>query len=395
MHIKRFEAPTMAEALRQVRSEFGAEALVLSTRSVRKGRGIFGRLARPVVELTAAVDRVQRRAAEGGRREELAAARAERRPDASWRELRLSRALVEPLEEEVRDLRHLVQELTSSIPAGLSISQEIAELRALARNAAAAGAASVGREAAGFLAAGIAPRHAFGLGTEAAREATDGRIDPQLLRQTLARRLDRELSVARADDPPILMVVGPTGAGKTTTVAKVAARESLRRRDLSLLTTDAHRFGSLAALRSYATGLELPFDVAVSPEGLAEKVRALGRGRLFVDTAGRSPADRLAIAELVQMRDALGARGRVHLVVSATTKEVDLRAEIERYEPLSPDALVVTKVDESGDLGNIVNLLLDDRTPPLAWIATGQKVPEDLEVPDPESLAEQVLGVAA
>jgi len=393
MHIKRFEATTMAEALRQVRKEFGADALVLSTRSVHKSKGIFGRLARPVVEVTAAVDREVLRSpqgqASGGSRVPA------RRPDPTWQELRLSRALIEPLEAEVRDLRHLVEDLTSSIPTGLSVAQEIAELRSIARNAAASGAGVAGPESAGFLAAGLAPRHAFALGTEVAREMRGVRIEPQLLRRTLARRLDSQILLARADDSPILMVVGPTGVGKTTTVAKVAARESLGRKDLSLLTTDAHRFGSLAALRSFATGLALPFDVAVSAESLAEKVRNLGRGRLFVDTAGHSRSDRRAVPELMKMRDALGARGRVHLVVSATTKEADLRAEIQRYAPLAPDALVVTKVDESDELGNIVNVLLDERTPPLAWIGNGQNVPEDLEVPDPESLAGRILGVAA
>lgn len=133
----------------------------------------------------------------------------------------------------------------------------------------------------------------------------------------------------------------------------------------------------------------------MSAPDLSASLGRLGRRPVMVDTAGHSRAESDAVADLLQLREALGSRARVHLVLSATTKEADLRAEIDRYRPLAPEAVVVTKTDESGDLANVVNVLLDESSLPLAWIGIGQRVPEDLEVPDPERLAERVMGAAA
>ena len=81
----------------------------------------------------------------------------------------------------------------------------------------------------------------------------------------------------------------------------------------------------------------------------------------------------------------------MNLVLSATTKDVDLRGEVESYRSLEPDSLIITKVDESDDFGNIANLLLDASAPPLSWITNGQRVPEDIDVPHPSELADQIL----
>jgi flagellar biosynthesis protein FlhF len=384
MLIKRFEAPTMAEAVRRVREEFGPDALVLSTRTLRADRGLFGRFGRPLVEVTAAVDRDVRAAR---------AASSERAgPDRSWGGLALSRALVEPLEVEIRELRAAVQRLGASA-AEPTLAAEVAELRRVAADLARAGAASVPDEAAPYLAAGLAPCHARRLAGVLAEWTDGGRADREALVAALAAGLEERTRPPREDDPPVLMLVGPTGVGKTTTLAKVAARGPGR--PPALVTTDAHRVGADAALRHLARELALPFEVAVSPAALAEAVgRAAGRP-LLVDTAGRGPAQGAGLGDLLALRDALGRGGRVHLVLSASTKESDLRAELARYRPLAPDAVVVTKTDESGDLANVANLLLEPETPPLAWITGGQRVPDDLSVPDPLELAERVMGAPA
>jgi flagellar biosynthesis protein FlhF len=187
------------------------------------------------------------------------------------------------------------------------------------------------------------------------------------------------------------MLVGPAGAGKTTTLAKVAARHAPEQ--LALISTDGHRVGAEAPLRHFAQGLEIPFEVALSPEGLAASVNRFRSRHLLVDTAGRSRSDAEAAGELGRLRDALGERARIQVVVSATTKESDLRAQIAHFRPLQPEALVVTKTDESTDLTNVLNLLLDEETPPLAWLGNGQRVPEDLLVPDPLKLAQRALEV--
>jgi flagellar biosynthesis protein FlhF len=384
MHIKRFEGVTMPEAVRKVREEFGPDALVLASRRVRRDRGLFGRFGRTVVEVTAAVDRDHRARASGGDRTA---------PDRSWDELRLSRALIEPMEAELQSVRRAVDRLAADPQGGQSMASEVAELRRIAANLAGAHGAPAtpaACHAAGtFLAAGLAPRHAHTLGNEAEPWLEDTEDRTAALTFTLAARLEQRLRPAREDDGQILMLVGPAGAGKTTTLAKVAARHAPEH--LALISTDCHRFGAIEPLRHFARGLEVPFEVALSPEGLAETASRFRPRHLLVDTAGRSRRDTEADGELLRLRDALGERARIQIVVSATTKESDLRAQITRYRSLEPEGLVVTKTDESTELANVLNLLLDEETPPLAWLANGQRVPEDLMVPDPLELAQRAM----
>ena len=405
MHVRRFEAASLAEALGQVREAFGPDALVLSTREVRRDGGWLGLFGRPVVEVTAAIDRDVRReaaaaaaaAARGGPpvpgpegRDGRAPGRVG--PDPSWSDLRLSRALIEPLESEVSALRRRVEELGGV--GALPLAAEVAELRRVARELTRRrGGGKKSAWTRRYLAAGFAPDHAESLGSDAAARAKAGAGESEALVASLAARLDARLAPVREDDPPLALYVGPTGAGKTTSLAKVAARECAGPGALGLVTTDAHRLGADAALRAHAHNLELPFDVAVSEEALSRVVKRGAARRWLIDTAGRSPSD-AGLAELRALRAALGEAGQVQLVLSATTKESDLQRALAWYRPLAPDALVVTKLDESGDLGNVANLILDGDAPPLAWIGDGQRVPQDLVLPEPRELACRLLGVS-
>lgn len=405
MHIKRFEAPSMLEAVRKVKDELGPDALILSSRTLRRGGALFGLMGSSVVEVTAALDRDTRRAAEGFAPTERAQQAAGAAgvsgagPDPSWRELRVTRALLEPLHEELRALRASVQSLRLPDTGADEVLRELAELRRVAADragCAAPGDAAAQRLAGRLLGAGLAPRHAFRLAGEAADgSSASGAPSDEPLRRALARALDARLRPLRPDDGTrVDLFVGPTGVGKTTTLAKVAAREAGAGEAISLVTTDTFRIGADAQLRTYADLLGVAFDVAASHEDLARCLRGVG-GRALVDTAGRPRGDDQALAELVGARRLLGQRARIHLVVSATTKDEDLREELRRYRVVEPDSLVVTKLDESASLGSVANLLLDDAVPPVSWITDGQRVPEDLAIPDPEAFAGRILGAAA
>lgn len=389
MHVKRFEAPTMLEAIRQVKAELGPEAVIVSQRTVKR-RGAFGMLGRGVVEVTAAVDRDVRPAAPEPRvsaepASEVAA------PDRSWQELAVQRAIQQPLESEVRALRTLVEQLTHALPDSDALQREVGALRRAAADAArdvaplrAGAPASVSE----LLRVGIAPRHAHAI----AGEVEAG--SETLLCDVLARHLDRRLVPDREDRPSdALLLVGAAGVGKTTTLAKLAAREqSQGQRPIALATLDAHRLGGDAALRAYAKQAGLPCESVVSADRLGELRRRYPRHRLLVDTPGANGSDREALGELWSAREALGPRTDVRVVLAATTKDDDLARELDRFRGIEPGGLVATKVDESRSLGNLVNLLLDPATPPLAWIGDGPHVPDDLRLPDPQTLAAQVLG---
>src|SRR5690606_6452229 len=162
-----------------------------------------------------------------------------------------------------------------------------------------------------------------------------------------------------------------------------------------LCSTDVHRAGGCEALRGFARERGIPFATAAAPERVVgELARGAGR-RVLVDTAGAARGEAPAVAALARLRTALGPRARVHLVVSATTRADAVREELRRFAPLAPDALVVTRLDDSDRLGELASLLLDDDTPPLAWLGTGRRVPDDLALPEPRALAERLLGAAA
>lgn len=394
MHIKRFEAPTLTAAIAKVKAELGPDALVLSHRSVRRDGGRFGWFGKPVVEVIAALDR-----------EPLPASRATP-PDPSWKGLSLTKSLVDPLEAEVRSLRRCFEALREG-DASRRIEGQLGALREAvgdlqarfdARRDAPEAELEGRLEAAGFL-----PHHARTLAAEARRrfeedgtDTPDADANPRLaLARLLIEKLDARMPPPRSDEAArVSLLVGATGVGKTTTIAKLAAHRFECADDVALLTTDTYRVGADEQLRVFAQRLGVRFGVATSPEDLSARIERLGRRHVFVDTAGRSGADSGALPDLKRFRDVLAERAQVQLVVAATTSDAALRAERDRFAALEPDSLIVTKVDEVERLSNIANLVLDDRTPPLVWLATGQRVPEDLEVPHPGALAVRMLGVA-
>ena len=386
MHIKRYEAETMQAALAEVREELGPDAVILNTRTLRRDRGVFGLLAKPRVEVTAATD-VPSKAAP------TPAARRNRRvaADDSWRTLQVSRAMIAPLEDELREIRAALEASRAERPEEPSLAVEIAELRRLAR----AMAAQVGEPASGstsarYRAAGLSSGLSHELAAAADLRVAEGAERDAAVVDVLAERLAPRLAPPRSDAGHQL-VVGASGVGKTTSVAKQVGW--FPDPHARVVSTDAHRLGGSEGLRGIADCLGVRFDLVASQEALS-RLAGKADGRVIVDTPGAGREDAERYGELAAFRRALGDQAGVQLVLSATTKESDLRRELSRYAFLEPSALVVTKVDESLDLGNVVNVLLEETTPPLAWIANGQNVPEDFDVPSPEALAQRVMQVS-
>ncbi len=172
--------------------------------------------------------------------------------------------------------------------------------------------------------------------------------------------------------------IGPTGVGKTTTLAKICANAMTVHSDsIALITIDTYRIAAVEQLRVYADIMNLPVDVVFTADQLAE---ALAKHRdkelVLIDTAGRSPRDRAHIKELEEILRPEFAIER-HLVLSAATREQELLATLERFAPLAPTRTVFTKLDECFTLGVLLNIQLQNAAP-LSWLTNGQRVPEDL-----------------
>ncbi len=193
------------------------------------------------------------------------------------------------------------------------------------------------------------------------------------------------------DSPRIMAFVGPTGVGKTTTIAKLAALAVKHRVRVSIITTDTYRIGAVDQLKAYAAIMGLPFAVAESPAELAAAIDANSDKQLiFIDTSGRNPRDQ---ERLLEMKEFLEVNPEIetHLCLAATTRDRELEQIFARFSILPVGKVLFTKLDESESFGCIINMHLKNRVP-LSYFTTGQRVPEDLLVATPKRVADLVLG---
>lgn len=195
--------------------------------------------------------------------------------------------------------------------------------------------------------------------------------------------------------PKTVFFIGPTGVGKTTTIAKIASRFAMEeKKKVALITTDTYRIAAAEQLHTYANILEVPFRVIYTADELAGAVKDFeGYDYIFVDTAGHSPQNEEHMEKLKEFIDA--AKGvseyQVFLVLSATTKYKDLLNIAERYGGITKYQLIFTKIDETSTLGNLINVKLHMDTP-IAYVTCGQNVPEDIESFNPQKTVKQILG---
>lgn len=193
----------------------------------------------------------------------------------------------------------------------------------------------------------------------------------------------------------VVFFIGPTGVGKTTTIAKLASSFSMKeKKKIALLTADTYRIAAAEQLRTYAQILEVPFRVIYNEDEMKEAVDSFrDYDYIFVDTAGHSHQN---VEQLGRMKEYLKSTGngtevQVFLVLSATTKYKDLLKIVENYREIAEYQLIFTKLDETATLGNLLNVKLHMDTP-IAYVTCGQNVPNDIEKFNPQKTVKQILG---
>lgn len=379
MHVKRYEAATLEAALAQVKAELGPEALILSTRTLQRGRNAFGLFSRRVVEVQAARERSE---ASLGPEHSMSEAFDEGpgRTNPGGRPERADFEL--EIRAELRALHTAVAELARSRPAPPATACGAEGLEGFEALGGRLIGAGIGSDTAARLVAGWRERRA---------------VEPDLDLPTHMRRLLEPLCVPPrfADPPRVRLVVGAPGVGKTTSLAKLAARNEEGEREVALVALDHDRIGASDALRRYAALLEAPFVSSTDVGEVSRLADRMRRHEILVDSAGRGPRDDLRLETLVPLRERLGERAEVELVIDATARPEVHRAQLARFASLRPDRIIATHTDECAHSGPLVELLLTPGCPPIAWRGSGQRVPEDLEVVEPEALVRDVMGAAA
>lgn len=194
--------------------------------------------------------------------------------------------------------------------------------------------------------------------------------------------------------PRIVIFMGPTGVGKTTTIAKIASNYVVEeKKKVALLTADTYRISAVDQLRTYANILEVPFRVIYSAEEAKAAIEEFSDfDYIFVDTAGHSHQNEEQLENMRKMLEAVSQAGesQAFLVLSATTKYRDLLRIVSTYREIAHFQLIFTKLDETEVLGNLLNVKLYADTP-IAFVTYGQNVPNDIERFNPQTTVKQIL----
>lgn len=434
MNVKTYQGPSMAETLAKVKQELGASAVILHTRSFKQG-GVMGLGARNVVEITAGMNvNVQNRkksalsAARGGKAAVLQALN-ERRGGGG----EAGTAVLEAPSPERHPLRAAYgaarttggyavspNAATVGMAAGVlkepafELRNEISSLRTMVE--------SLLQRTAGTGARADLPAALAGLYTQLIQQQVSDEIayrvvddvkaelSPEqlnnagVIRERLTQKLEQMLPANLNSGPAravggtgcrSICLIGPTGVGKTTTIAKLAAAFKLRQKQkVGLITIDTYRIAAVDQLRTYANIIGVPLRVVLTPTELVAAMREMADcDTVLIDTAGRSHADQLKLNELAQFI-AAGKPSEVHLVLSSTTTQEAMEAAVERFSTVrvdSPPQIIFTKLDEAVSFGVLLNVArIAGRA--LSYLTTGQDVPDNIEVGQPRRLARLILG---
>lgn len=196
------------------------------------------------------------------------------------------------------------------------------------------------------------------------------------------------------EGPRVVFFIGPTGVGKTTTIAKIASSYSLNeKKKVALLTTDTYRIAATDQLRTYAGILAVPFRVIYEPDELQKAIEDFKDcDYIFVDSAGHSHRNEELLKKQKDfLETASGIPHQIFLVLSATTKYRDLKNIADNYREISEYQLIFTKLDETGEYGNLYNMKCESGAP-IAYITCGQNVPDDIETFNAQKIVKQLLG---
>ena len=206
-------------------------------------------------------------------------------------------------------------------------------------------------------------------------EKLKGDFDVSKLRDIMSR----DIKSSNDDLNGNAVLVGPTGVGKTTTIAKLAGNLSLvKKKKVGLITVDTYRIGAVEQLKTYAEIMNIPFEVVITIKEMEAAIKKMKDcDVVLIDTTGRSSKNKMQISELRAFVDKANATS-INVVISATTKNKDIKTILEGYRILNYDKVIITKLDETSVYGSIYNISRIANKP-IRYVTTGQNVPDDIK----------------
>ena len=372
MVIKKYLVFNMNEAMRQIRQELGPDAVIISERKVRQ-TGIKGFFGKKMIEVTATKD--------GNRKKktnfkEPVKFKEEKSEDEVLKALKLAMAK-NTIQEKELVVEKKVTEVTKNEMIDTELHNEVKEMKAILNK--------------------IAKTEDEGLKKslkdedvleEIIENIFEGTSNDSIAKERISKIIKEENSSLEG----VTVLVGPTGVGKTTTIAKLAGRLSLiENKKVGLITVDTYRIGAVEQLKTYAQIMNIPFEVVINLKEMEEAIEKMKDcDVVLIDTTGRSSKNIMQISELRAFVEKANP-DNISLVVSATTKNKDLKLIIEAYKQLNYKDVIVTKLDETSSNGTILNIAhLSEKA--IRYITTGQGVPHDIENCSSEKIINEIVG---
>lgn len=420
MIIKKYKAKTEQEAILMAREELGPDAIVMNVKTIKLG-GFMRLFKKSKVELTAAIDdHMAEKAGGESRKEETGGSEKEKES------YHFGRAFSDAKPQYSEDAKNAIEEKINSIAKLLEQQMQTARqenaaqpalqgshtdepVRETERNAFADRDGSYAAEHKPVRSKGVQLIYQQLLDNGVDKKYVDviigeldSAIDNQPIDNALASVYQKivlklgEIEPIKADEnkPKIIFFVGNTGVGKTTTMAKIASKSKLEDKlSIAMFSVDTYRIAAIEQIKTYANILNAPMEVVYTPEDMRNNVEKYkGYDLILVDTAGRSHRNEEQREDLKAILESVSDYDKeIYLVMSMVTKYSDLRDIVETYSKLFDYRMIFTKLDETKDLGSVLNLKLDIGKP-LSYVTWGQNVPDDIGLLNPQIIAKKLLG---
>jgi flagellar biosynthesis protein FlhF len=381
MQIKRFEAPTMTEALRLIKKEFGPDAVILSARSLSQGKGLFGVKKPAGIEVTAATDSFNDDTATLPIETKSVSTAASGIPG-NLKGQKISvliddsitdQALMNSFQTGSKSIRKNIQ------PSSAGVEESFKE-----------------KFKQHFAHQGLEDVFIQEILTSLIRKyGSESEWGSQSFCSALMDVLS-EMGVSvkppeNANRRQIHGFFGPAGSGKTSAMARLTAIYTCQfRKKVGWITFDTKRVAAAAQLQVYGKILGIPVEPVSSIKEFKSSLRRFEQmDHIFIDTPGMGIRDVQMMAELTEIMEHIHVN-KVYLVASATTKNEDLLQILKAYQPLSVTDLIVSKLDETQSYGNVLNLLMHSKLP-VSFFTSGQEIPNSLEMATLEKIVELML----